>query len=780
MVSMTEFTLEPTRQETSFDYSSNGTILRKEELADRIVRYVVYAPLIARKSKPGQFVILRLTDGGERLPLTIVDQDRQFGLITLIVQEVGKSTHLLNLMQEGEKIRDVFGPLGNGSEIKNYGNVVIIGGGVGAAVAFPVAKALKQAGNHVTSIVGARSEDLIILQSEIEAVSDACYITTDDGSYGFHGFVTQKLQSLLDEGNHYDYVLAVGPLMMMKAIADITRPHKIPTNVSLNPIMVDGTGMCGGCRVQVGGRVRFTCVDGPEFDGHLVNYETLMQRNRTYDHLEECRLDAQIDQLQEEILPSSNIPLHARQKMPELPVFERIHNFEEVALGFTDELAKAEAARCLQCRKPRCVEGCPVSVKIPQFIRAILADDVTGAALLIKQDNALPGVCGRVCPQTDQCEGACILNKKGEAIAIGALERYVTDYLDSHPLKKPKVEIQTTHHKVALVGSGPACLSCAGDLVKAGHEVTVFEAFHDFGGVLRYGIPEFRLPKAIVSKEVQQLSDLGVRFIPNMLIGATQTISDLMTTAGYEAVFIGTGAGLPNFLNILGENLVGIYSANEFLTRVNLMKAYLYPEVDTPMLNIVGKKVAVIGGGNTALDSARVALRLGAREVSIIYRRSEAEMPGRYEEIQHAKAENIRFEFLRNPIEFLGNPDGWLTGIRLIEMELGEPDASNRRRPIPIPGSEYEIPVDIAVVAIGNGSNPILQRTTPELQFDRYGHIVTNPETMATSVPGVYAGGDIVTGGATVILAMGAGRKAAASINRYLKLLDTDGDCTHA
>lgn len=776
---MTEFTLEPTRQETSFDYSSNGTILRKEELADRIVRYVVYAPLIARKSKPGQFVILRLTDGGERLPLTIVDQDRQSGLITLIVQEVGKSTHLLNLMQEGEKIRDVFGPLGNGSEIKNYGNVVIIGGGVGAAVAFPVAKALKQAGNHVTSIVGARSEDLIILRSEIEVVSDACYITTDDGSYGFHGFVTQKLQNLLDEGNHYDYVLAVGPLMMMKAIADITRPHKIPTNVSLNPIMVDGTGMCGGCRVQVGGKVRFTCVDGPEFDGHLVNYETLMQRNRTYDHLEECRLDAQIDQLQEEILPSSNIPLHARQKMPELPVFERIHNFEEVALGFTDELAKAEAARCLQCRKPRCVEGCPVSVKIPQFIRAILADDVTGAALLVKQDNALPGVCGRVCPQTDQCEGACILNKKGEAIAIGALERYVTDYFDSHPLKKPRVEIQSTHHKVALVGSGPACLSCAGDLVKAGHEVTVFEAFHDFGGVLRYGIPEFRLPKAIVSKEVQQLSDLGVRFIPNMLIGATQTISDLMTTAGYEAVFIGTGAGLPNFLNIPGENLVGIYSANEFLTRVNLMKAYLYPEVDTPILNIVGKKVAVIGGGNTALDSARVALRLGAREVSIIYRRSEAEMPGRDEEIQHAKAENIRFEFLRNPIEFLGNPDGWLTGIRLIEMKLGEPDASNRRRPNPIPGSEYEIPVDIAVVAIGNGSNPILQRTTPELQFDCYGHIVINPETMATSVPGVYAGGDIVTGGATVILAMGAGRKSAASINRYLKSLDTEGDCTH-
>ena len=779
MFGMTDSSMDNTLP-GAVDFSRNGTILHKVELAERITKYTIYAPLIARKAKPGQFVILRLSDSGERLPLTIVGHDPACGLITLIVQAVGKSTELLHLLREGDKIPDIFGPLGNPSEIENYGNVVVVGGGVGAAVAFPVAKALKEAGNQVTSIIGARSKDLIILQSEIEAVSDICCFTTDDGSYGYHGFVSNQLQELLTAGNHYDYVLAVGPLPMMRAIAEITRPYGIPTKVSLNPIMVDGTGMCGGCRVQVGDKVRFTCVEGPEFDGHLVNYDTLMQRNRAYDHLEECRLDAQIDQLQEEMLPPSDIPPHARQEMPELPVSERIHNFEEVALGFTDELAKTEAARCLQCRKPRCVEGCPVSVKIPQFIRAILADDVTGAALLIKQDNALPGVCGRVCPQTDQCEGACILNKKGEAIAIGALERYVTDYLDSHPVEKSQVEIQTTPHKVALVGSGPACLSCAGDLIKAGHEVTVFEAFHDFGGVLRYGIPEFRLPKAIVSKEVQQLSDLGVRFIPNILIGATQTISDLMTTAGYEAVFIGTGAGLPNFLNIPGENLVGIYSANEFLTRINLMKAYQYPKVDTPILNIVGKRVAVIGGGNTALDSARVALRLGARDVSIIYRRSEAEMPGRYEEIQHARAENVRFEFLRNPIEFLGNSDGWLTGVRLIEMELGEPDASNRRRPISKPGSEYEIPIDIAVVAIGNGSNPILQRTTPKLQFDRYSHIVADPETMATSIPGVYAGGDIVTGGATVILAMGAGRKAAASINRYLKSLDTEGDCTHA
>jgi len=319
-----------------------------------------------------------------------------------------------------------------------------------------------------------------------------------------------------------------------------------------------------------------------------------------------------------------------------------------------------------------------------------------------------------------------------------------------------------------LVGSGPASLSCAGDLIKAGHDVTVFEAFHDFGGVLRYGIPEFRLPKAIVGKEVQQLADQGVKFVPDVLVGATLTIQDLLQRDGFDALFIGTGAGLPNFLHVPGENLIGIYSANEFLTRVNLMKAYLYPQADTPILDMADKRVAVIGGGNTALDSARVALRLGASQASIIYRRSEAEMPGRFEEIEHAKAEGVNFEFLRNPIEFLGDQEGHLSGIRLIKMELGEPDASGRRRPIPIPDSEYEIPIDIVIVAIGNSSNPIIQRTTPELKFDRYGHLVVDPETMETSLPGVYAGGDIVTGGATVILAMGAGRKAAMAINRML------------
>jgi len=752
---------------TRFDYSKHGTIIEKEILAERVSRYEVFAPLIAQKAKPGQFVILRLTNEGERVPLTIVDHDPQRGSITLIVQVVGKSTELLDSLSIGDQILDVLGPLGNPSDIKQYGNVLVIGGGVGTAVAYPVAKALKEAGNRVTAVVGARTKDLIILQQELAQVADELYITTDDGSAGFHGFVTEQLTQLLEHGNSYQYALAVGPLPMMRAIADVTRPYDIPTTVSLNPIMVDGTGMCGGCRVTVGGKVRFTCVEGPEFDGHLVDFDSLNKRNRAYNHAENCRLDEHISVLEITEEKVENSP-RARQEMPELPVVVRVRNFEEVALGFSDDLALKEAARCLQCKNPKCVAGCPVSVQIPHFIKLILAGNVGEAALLIKQDNSLPGVCGRVCPQTEQCEGACILTKKGVPVAIGALERYVTDYLDAHPIQKEPVEIKPSGHKVALVGSGPACLSCAGDLIKAGHDVTVFEAFHDYGGVLRYGIPEFRLPKLIVSKEVQQLSDLGVRFVPDVLIGATKTIRDLMEIDGYQAVFIGTGAGLPNFLNIPGENLVGIYSANEFLTRVNLMKAYLFPEVDTPILNVQGKRVAVIGGGNTALDSARVALRLGAAEVSIVYRRSEAEMPGRFEEIQHAKAEGVRFEFLRNPLEFLGNQEGWLVGMRLIQMELGEPDSSGRRRPCPIVGSEYETPVDVAVVAIGNGSNPIIQRTTPDLAFNRWGNIVVDPDTMATSIPGVYAGGDIVTGGATVILAMGAGRKAAAAINRFL------------
>ena len=743
-----------------------NTILEKKLLAEKINQYIVHTPSIARKAKAGQFVILRLSDGGERVPLTIVDHDAEKGTITLIVQTVGKSTKMLDEIEPGEAIQDVLGPLGNPSEIENFGRVAVIGGGVGAAVAFPVAKALKLAGNHVTAIVGARNKDLIILKPELEQVTDRLLLTTDDGSYGLHGFVTDQLRMLLESGESFDYVLAIGPLFMMRAVADLTRPYGIRTTVSLNTIMVDGTGMCGGCRVQVGDKVRFTCVDGPEFDGHLVDFDTVIHRNRTYNHPEDCRLDTQVADIEAEHLEEELLqPSKERQRMPELPAHERVRNFHEVALGFTPEQARIEAERCLQCRNPLCVSGCPVSVKIPQFIKLLQSGDAVGAGRLIKTDNSLPRICGRVCPQSDQCEGACILGRKGKPIAIGALERYVSDALAA---AEPEIEASPEKQpfKAAMIGSGPASLSCAGDLARAGVQVTVFEAFHDFGGVLRYGIPEFRLPKSIVAQEVESLSQSGVKFVANTLIGATFTIDELLHDEHFDAVFIGSGAGLPNFLGIEGESLVGVYSANEFLTRVNLMKAYEYPHVDTPILNMLNKTVGVFGGGNTALDSARVALRLGAAKVAIIYRRTEQEMPGRKEEIEHALAEGVQFSYLNAPLQFFGNQDGRLTGVRLQKMELGEPDASGRRRPVPLAGSEYEMDLDIAIVAIGNGSNPIIHRSTPGLDVDKWGHILVDPETSQTSIPGVYAGGDIVTGGATVIKAMGAGRKAAASILR--------------
>jgi glutamate synthase (NADPH/NADH) small chain len=647
--------------------------------------------------------------------------------------------------------------------------VVVIGGGVGTAVSFQQAKALKEAGNHVTAIIGARTKSLVILEDEMRQIADKVLICTDDGSYCSEGFVTEQLQFLLETETPMDYVLAVGPLPMMKAVSEMTRPTGIKTIVSLNTIMLDGTGMCGGCRVVINDEVKFTCVDGPEFDGHAVDFETLMNRNQAYFKEEKCALEAAAEKIERANKRERQSPLR-RQPMPSRDPIERIQDFNEVNLGFTEALAQLEAQRCLNCRQPICVEGCPVGVKIPEFIQMIAQKDYIQASKLIKKDNVLAAVCSRVCPQSDQCEGACILAKRGEPVAIGALARFVTDYERYHGNLAPEVipNIQKSGKKVAIIGSGPAGLSCAGDLVRMGHSVTVFEAFHEFGGVLTYGIPEFRLPKDIVREEVDALAALGVEFQPNTVIGVAYTIDELLEKEGYDAVFIGVGAGLPYFMNIPGENLVGVYSANEFLTRVNLMKAYLFPKYDTPLINCQDKHVAVIGGGNTALDSARVALRLGAEKSSIIYRRTEHEMPARIEEIKHAREEGVEFNFLNNPVAFIGNDHGWLEKMRLIKMELGKPDSSGRPRPIPIHGSEYDTPVDLVIVAIGNGSNPILQRTTKDINFNRWGNILVDEDTMATSKPGVYAGGDIVTGGATVILAMGAGRKAARSIHAYL------------
>ena len=457
--------------------------------------------------------------------------------------------------------------------------------------------------------------------------------------------------------------------------------------------------------------------------------------------------------------------------MPERPADERRQDFDEVNFGYTAELAMAEAERCLFCARPTCVQGCPVGVDIVEFVRQVEAGHFLDAADVIGADNSLPAVCGRVCPQETQCEGACVLSNKDKAIHIGHLERFVADYARTHDERANAALPERTGKRVAVVGSGPAGIACAGDLAACGHDVTVFEALHELGGVLAYGIPEFRLPKEIVAAEIDQLRERGVRFETNAVIGMVDTVDDLLTEEGYDAVFLGVGAGLPRFLDVPGENLIGVYSASEFLTRVNLMKAYL-ADSDTPLIAVAGKSVVVFGSGNTAMDSARTAVRLGAESVTIAYRRTRDEMPARAEEVAHAEAEGVHLETLVAPVELLGDTNGRLTGLRLQRMVMGELGDDGRRRPEPVPDEFLEFPVDVAIIAIGNMPNPLLLRATPDLDRSDRGTVVADADTGLTSKPGVFAGGDIVTGGATVILAMGAGRRAAAAIDEYLQPLE--------
>ncbi|MBP8986808.1 MAG: NADPH-dependent glutamate synthase [Spirochaetes bacterium] len=454
-----------------------------------------------------------------------------------------------------------------------------------------------------------------------------------------------------------------------------------------------------------------------------------------------------------------------RQKMPQQDAKNRIRNFNEVPLGYDEKTAMIEAARCLQCKRPTCVDGCPVNVNIPGFIKALKEGKPLEAFFTIKQTNSLPAVCGRVCPQEDQCEKLCVLAKKGDAVAIGNLERYVADYEREKEHFVAQRSDSHTNKKVAIIGSGPAGLTAAGDLARIGYNVTIFEALHKAGGVLVYGIPEFRLPKDIVQYEIDALKAAGVTVELSRVIGTAETVNDLLST-GFDAVFVATGAGLPLFLDIPGENLQGVYSANEYLTRSNLMKAYKFPEYDTPIVK--GQKVAVFGGGNVAMDSARTALRLGSKEVYIVYRRSRTEMPARVEEVERAEEEGVIFTLLTNPVQFIGDEKGRVKAVECLKMELGEPDASGRRSPIPVKGSEFTIGIDVAIIAIGNGPNPLIPKTTPGMDITKRGNIIADPVTMKTSKIGVFAGGDIVTGAATVIQAMGAGRKAAKAIDEYL------------
>ena len=738
-------------------------IVEKRQLAPSITLFKLYVPDIAKKARPGQFVVLRADDYAERIPLTIADFDREKGLVTVIFQVVGTSTQKLDKFQQGQTILDVVGPLGKPSHIEKFGTVVCVGGGVGVAPVYPIAKALFERGNEVINIIGSRTKEMLILEDEMKAISSELFVTTDDGTYGHHGFVTDVLKKLIADKKKIDLVIGIGPIIMMRAVAEVTRPHNIHTVVSLNTIMVDGTGMCGCCRATVGGETKFVCVDGPEFDGHKVEFNELMMRGKMYNREErramwdhKCKLEAQ-----EKALKKSKI----REPMPEQNPKVRMQNFNEVALGYSRESAIREASRCLNCKNMPCVDGCPVNVQIPKFIKKIKEGDFMGAIHTIKETNSLPAVCGRVCPQETQCEEKCVLNKKGQPIAIGRLERFAADYeLSQGDVRVPDIP-KPTGKKVAIVGAGPAGLTVAGELTKKGHEVTIFEALHKAGGVLVYGIPEFRLPKAIVQREVDYVGKLGVKIKVDMIIGQTTTVDELFAQ-GYDAIFVGTGAGLPYFMDVPGENLNGVYSANEFLTRANLMKAYLFPEYDTPVR--VGSKVAVIGGGNVAMDAARVSKRMGADNVYLIYRRSRAEMPARAEEAHHAEEEEIDFRLLTAPVRVIGDENGWVKGIECVKMELGEPDASGRRRPVEVKGSNHIIDVDVIVVAIGQGPNPILTSTTEGLKLRKTGNIEADTETGRTSRKGVFAGGDIVTGAATVILAMGAGRKAAASIDEYL------------
>lgn len=739
-------------------------ILEKRQLAPSITLYKLYVPDIAKKAKPGQFVVLRADDYAERIPLTIADFNREEGTITVIFQVVGTSTQKLDRFEQNQAILDVVGPLGKPSHIEKFGTVVCVGGGVGVAPVYPIAKALYNKGNTVINIIGARTKDMLILEDEMRAVSHELYVTTDDGTYGHHGFVTDVLKKVIADKKKIDLVIGIGPVIMMKAVCEVTRPHNIHTVVSLNTIMVDGTGMCGCCRATVGGETKFVCVDGPEFDGHKVEFNELIMRGKMYNREErramwdhKCRLEEK-----EKAMKKSK----KREPMPEQNPKVRIQNFNEVALGYTKENALREASRCLNCKNMPCVEGCPVNVQIPVFIKKIKEGDFMGAIHTIKETNSLPAVCGRVCPQETQCESRCVLGKKGQPIAIGRLERFAADYeLSQGDVRIPQIA-KPTGKKVAVVGAGPSGLTVAGELAKKGHAVTIFEALHKAGGVLVYGIPEFRLPKAIVQREVDYVGKLGVQIKVDTIIGQTTTVDELFEQ-GFDAIFVGTGAGLPYFMDVPGENLNGVYSANEFLTRANLMKAYLFPEYDTPVR--VGSRVAVIGGGNVAMDGARVSKRMGADHVYLIYRRSRAEMPARAEEAHHAEEEGIDFRLLTAPVRVIGDEHGWVKGIECVKMELGEPDASGRRRPVEIKGSNHIIDVDVIIVAIGQGPNPILTSTTEGLKLRKSGNIEADPETGKTSRKGVFAGGDIVTGAATVILAMGAGRKAAAAIDEYLK-----------
>ena len=761
-------------------------ILSKTYFSEKVVKLEVEAPLIAKARKPGNFVIVRVGEKGERMPLTIADANLERGSITLVVQVMGVSSRKLCALEVGDYITDLVGPLGKPTHIEKVGTVLACGGGVGVAPLLPIVRAFKEAGNRVVSVIAGRNKDLVILEDEIRASSDEVIIMTDDGSYGKKGLITEGMEEVIKR-EKVDLAVTIGPAIMMKFCEKLTRKYDIPTVASLNALMVDGTGMCGACRVTVGGKTRFTCVDRPEFDAHLIDFDEIMSRLGGFKDTEVAKLhDVEVKQEDAEHshgVSDRNEPWRQelRQKvagkertsiervhMPETAPEERIKSQRiEVNQGLTADMAMREATRCMDCVTPTCMEGCPVGIDIPGFVKNIERGEFLQAAAVLKRTSALPAVCGRVCPQEKQCESKCFyLQKlKKPSVAIGYLERFASDFeRESGHITVPEVA-HANGIKVAVIGSGPSGLSCAGDLAKLGYDVTVFEALHEIGGVLKYGIPEFRLPNSVVDVEIDNLKKIGVKFVTNFIVGMTDSVEDLKAE-GFKAFYVASGAGLPRFMNIPGENYNGILSSNEYLTRVNLMGADS-EDSDTPVYR--GKNVVVVGGGNTAMDSVRTAKRLGAERAMIVYRRSEEEMPARLEEVKHAKEEGCEFITLTNPVEYIADERGRVKQVRVQKMALGEPDASGRRSPVPVEGSEYTIDADVVVVAVGVSPNPIVPNSVKGLEISRKGTIVVNDETMQSNFSEFFAGGDIVRGGATVILAMGDGRRAAKHIDEMFK-----------
>lgn len=761
-------------------------ILSKTYFSEKVVKLEVEAPLIAKARKPGNFVIVRVGEKGERMPLTIADANLERGSITLVVQVMGVSSRKLCALEVGDYITDLVGPLGKPTHIEKVGTVLACGGGVGVAPLLPIVRAFKEAGNRVISVIAGRNKDLVILEDEIRASSDEVIIMTDDGSYGKKGLITEGMEEVIKR-EKVDLAVTIGPAIMMKFCEKLTRKYDIPTVASLNALMVDGTGMCGACRVTVGGKTRFTCVDGPEFDAHLIDFDEILSRLGGFKDAEVAKLhDVEVKQEEAEHchgVSDRNEPWRQelRQKvagkdrtsiervhMPETTPEERIKSQRiEVNQGLTADMAMREATRCMDCVTPTCMEGCPVGIDIPGFVKNIERGEFLQAAAVLKRTSALPAVCGRVCPQEKQCESKCFyLQKlKKPSVAIGYLERFASDFeRESGHITVPEVA-HANGIKVAVIGSGPSGLSCAGDLAKLGYDVTVFEALHEIGGVLKYGIPEFRLPNSVVDVEIDNLKKIGVKFVTNFIVGMTDSVEDLKAE-GFKAFYVASGAGLPRFMNIPGENYNGILSSNEYLTRVNLMGADS-EDSDTPVYR--GKNVVVVGGGNTAMDSVRTAKRLGAERAMIVYRRSEEEMPARLEEVKHAKEEGCEFITLTNPVEYIADERGRVKQVRVQKMALGEPDASGRRSPVPVEGSEYTIDADVVVVAVGVSPNPIVPNSVKGLEISRKGTIVVNDETMQSNLSEFFAGGDIVRGGATVILAMGDGRRAAKHIDEMFK-----------